>query len=223
MYRAGKILPVVNINVTIVEGVSIVIGLKNADGTTGGKTFPWDGDDSYDFWDSIEFNGEIFDVHVEQDEAWSVSIYALSLNEKEKWETDISSYVSIHENEDSGCFTIIEKCSVSGKDVVFESKEGEGIREYDVCCECEEKVHPDYMVTLPEEDDRMEICENCHRKEPGSIEECENNINLTDAVLEKMQEDIANGDLTAIDELLGFVPKENLIAYLPEDQWGDHK
>ena len=41
--------------------------------------------------------------------------------------------------------------------------------------------------------------------------------NLTDAVLEKIQEDIANGDLTAIDELLQFIPRENLIGYLPEE------
>ena len=40
--------------------------------------------------------------------------------------------------------------------------------------------------------------------------------NLVDSVIEKIKEDIKDGDLTAIDELLRFVPKENLIGYLPE-------
>ena len=39
---------------------------------------------------------------------------------------------------------------------------------------------------------------------------------LIDAVLTQMQDDIASGDFTAIAELLTFVPKENLIGYLPE-------
>jgi hypothetical protein len=41
--------------------------------------------------------------------------------------------------------------------------------------------------------------------------------NLIDSVIEQIKEDIKDGDLTAIDELLRFVPKENLIGYLPED------
>jgi hypothetical protein len=39
---------------------------------------------------------------------------------------------------------------------------------------------------------------------------------LIDQVLEQIQKDINDGDLTAIAELLTFVPKENLIGYLPE-------
>jgi hypothetical protein len=39
---------------------------------------------------------------------------------------------------------------------------------------------------------------------------------LYDEVMEQMAEDIRNSDFTAIEELLKFVPRENLIAYLPE-------
>jgi hypothetical protein len=49
------------------------------------------------------------------------------------------------------------------------------------------------------------------------MEETEDMDNLVDSVIEKIKEDIKDGDLTAIDELLRFVPKENLIGYLPED------
>ena len=49
------------------------------------------------------------------------------------------------------------------------------------------------------------------------MEETEDMDNLVDSVIEKIKEDIKDGDLTAIDELLRFVPNENLIGYLPED------
>ena len=39
---------------------------------------------------------------------------------------------------------------------------------------------------------------------------------LIDAVLGQIQNDIASGDVTAIAELLAFVPEENLKGYLPE-------
>ena len=39
---------------------------------------------------------------------------------------------------------------------------------------------------------------------------------LIDQVLEQMQRDVADGDLTAIEELLNCVPFDNLVAYLPE-------
>lgn len=42
---------------------------------------------------------------------------------------------------------------------------------------------------------------------------------LIDRVIVEIQKDFAMGDLTALDELLTFVPKENLIAYLPEEEW----
>lgn len=42
---------------------------------------------------------------------------------------------------------------------------------------------------------------------------------LIDRVLEVIESDIRQGDLTAVDELLTFVPIENLIGYLPEEEW----
>ena len=40
---------------------------------------------------------------------------------------------------------------------------------------------------------------------------------LIDQVLEQMLQDILDGDLTAIQELIKFIPETNLIAYLPEE------
>lgn len=40
---------------------------------------------------------------------------------------------------------------------------------------------------------------------------------LIDKVLDHMKKDIEAGDLTAIDELLKFVPKQYLEGYLPEE------
>jgi hypothetical protein len=37
-----------------------------------------------------------------------------------------------------------------------------------------------------------------------------------DEVLEQIKDDIASGDLTALDELLRCIPRKNLEAYLPE-------
>jgi len=39
---------------------------------------------------------------------------------------------------------------------------------------------------------------------------------LVDDVIEQIKKDIADGDVTAIDELLKFVPEKNLKGYLPE-------
>ena len=41
---------------------------------------------------------------------------------------------------------------------------------------------------------------------------------LIDEVLNRIAEDAHNGDLTAVEELLKFAPRENLIAYLPEEK-----
>ena len=46
---------------------------------------------------------------------------------------------------------------------------------------------------------------------------------LLDNVLDRVKEDCAEGDLTALEELLTSIPKENLIAYLPEESWEKHK
>ena len=42
------------------------------------------------------------------------------------------------------------------------------------------------------------------------------NQSLIDNVIEEMKRHIAEGDLTSIDELLGFIPDQNLKAFLPD-------
>lgn len=52
------------------------------------------------------------------------------------------------------------------------------------------------------------------------MDECEQDENevLLDQVLERIKEDIAKGDVTAVAELLGFIPEKNLKVYLdPEN------
>ena len=46
---------------------------------------------------------------------------------------------------------------------------------------------------------------------------------LIERVLEQIKADLSMGDLTAIEELLTFVPKENLIGYLPEEEWEQYE
>ena len=40
-----------------------------------------------------------------------------------------------------------------------------------------------------------------------------------DAVLDEMRNAFAIEDLEAIDELLRFIPRINLVQYLPEEEW----
>ena len=87
----------------------------------------------------------------------------------------------------------VEHCHISGTPVVLEGK-GDGIREYDICCECEGKTHPDEMITLPEEDDRMEVCSKCH--------ESESREKLIDALIDQIKSDIEQGDTTVLAEIL---------------------
>jgi len=42
---------------------------------------------------------------------------------------------------------------------------------------------------------------------------------LIDTVLEHIVCHVNDGDLTAVEELLKYVPRENLIAFLPEELW----
>lgn len=44
------------------------------------------------------------------------------------------------------------------------------------------------------------------------------NQELLDAVLEQIRRDVEIGDFSCIEELLKFVPEENLKAYLPEKE-----
>jgi hypothetical protein len=42
---------------------------------------------------------------------------------------------------------------------------------------------------------------------------------LMNKVLNKIKEDVAVGDVTAIEEILIFVPTNYLIGFLPEEDW----
>lgn len=42
---------------------------------------------------------------------------------------------------------------------------------------------------------------------------------LINAVIEQIKKDISINDLTAVDELLSFLPNKSLLQYLPEEQW----
>ncbi len=42
---------------------------------------------------------------------------------------------------------------------------------------------------------------------------------LIDTVIDRIKFDLLNGDETAIDELLNFVPNKNLVWFLPERDW----
>ena len=42
---------------------------------------------------------------------------------------------------------------------------------------------------------------------------------LIERVVEQIMSDVSFKDVEAIEELLSFVPKENLIGYLPEEEW----
>lgn len=46
---------------------------------------------------------------------------------------------------------------------------------------------------------------------------------LLNMVLEQIKTDVHVGDYEAIQELLNFIPTENLIAYLPEEDWKPFK
>ena len=50
-----------------------------------------------------------------------------------------------------------------------------------------------------------------------------NKKTLIETVLQQIVMDVHLGDSEAIEELLKFVPTENLIAYLPEEDWNDFK
>ena len=45
------------------------------------------------------------------------------------------------------------------------------------------------------------------------------NQSLINRVIEQIKTDLAYGELEAVEELLSFIPKENLIGFLPEEEW----
>jgi len=60
-------------------------------------------------------------------------------------------------------------------------------------------------------DETVESCEEC----VGPLTKLTRQ-QLVDLVIEEIKRDVANGDLTAVEELLGFVPPDNLRGYLPD-------
>jgi hypothetical protein len=46
---------------------------------------------------------------------------------------------------------------------------------------------------------------------------------LIDAVIEDLKKGFAIGDYTVLEELLTFIPTENLIQALPEEDWKNWK
>lgn len=49
------------------------------------------------------------------------------------------------------------------------------------------------------------------------------NQKLVDAVIEDLKKSFAFGDYTVLEELLFFIPKENLVQALPEEEWVKYK
>lgn len=46
---------------------------------------------------------------------------------------------------------------------------------------------------------------------------------LISRALEHVKADVKAGDVSAVYELLRFIPRENLIEYLPEEEWSNFK
>ena len=46
---------------------------------------------------------------------------------------------------------------------------------------------------------------------------------LIERVVEQIKTDLFNLDVEALEELLSFVPRENLIGYLPEEEWEQYE
>jgi hypothetical protein len=77
---------------------------------------------------------------------------------------------------------------------------------------------------------KYEFCEACDCDSPAINHIClccgqptKVVDDLVDRVIEEIERDILNGDLTAVDELLKFIPTKNLIAFLPEEEWEKYK
>jgi hypothetical protein len=122
MHRSGDILPGVKIKAIITLGVSIMITLEDDDNNTGSALFLWDEPNSYDFWDVIVFKGETYDMHIDHDEQWAVSLFGIEEVDG-RLQVDTGREVGIQESVDGDCFTIIEKCSVSGSIEECEDKD----------------------------------------------------------------------------------------------------
>ena len=49
-----------------------------------------------------------------------------------------------------------------------------------------------------------------------------NKQKLVDAVLDQIKKDIVSGDATAIEALIENIDHDQLVQFLPEDQWINH-
>jgi hypothetical protein len=49
------------------------------------------------------------------------------------------------------------------------------------------------------------------------------NQSLINRVIEQIKTDLAYGELEAVEELLSFIPKENLVGFLPEEEWEQYE
>ncbi len=218
--KTGDFLPgVENMGLSVI-GDKKILSVRYK-GETITKTFEFSDDDT---WVSLEIDGTEYDVNIWETDpkVWNASIHGLEEVEDGEGGTreqiDTNVFVAIYQEVHPESFSIVEKCHISGKDIVFESKEGEEIREYDVCPTCEEHTHPDEMVAMDDDHEHLEICSNCNT---GSIEDCENKDNLVNAVIDQIKEDMESGDTTVLGSILEQIPMKDLVQMLPEEQWGD--
>ena len=75
-----------------------------------------------------------------------------------------------------------------------------------------------------------ERCDACDNDMPSLNNTClicgqpiDSNQKLINAVIEDLKKSFEYGDYTVLDELLHFIPKENLIQALPEEKWEKYK
>jgi predicted RNA-binding Zn-ribbon protein involved in translation (DUF1610 family) len=102
---------------------------------------------------------------------------------------------------------------------------------YELCPHCENEVEldNDFVVQeCPECKHPILPCSICeHTNEHGCHTKCDtcplNEQLLIDNVLYHIKRDCESGDVTAIEELIRFCPKKNLIAFLPEEEWVNFK
>ena len=78
------------------------------------------------------------------------------------------------------------------------------------------KVHPDGKVEYV--DDRARKDRYAQEMIIESVQE-----QLFRRVIQRIKKDFSEGDSTAVAELLEFCPNENLIGYLPEEDWEHFK
>lgn len=98
--------------------------------------------------------------------------------------------------------------------------DGTEVREVRFCQRPHENVPKDDLTECIKSGQHLKSCDadgfcnNCGHQE--TVED-----NLIDAVIDDLKKSMALGDYTVLDELLRFIPRENLIGALPEELWKD--